>query len=96
MHVRYVAEKTSLRQAEVCNYKRVLALYLCDRLRLSSTIAVSEVKRLSVMSCLCAAPYVPVQVSESNYRRDPVSKVSLLTLDMEKSIDFYQDVSVDH
>lgn len=36
---------------------------------------------------------LPVQVSESNYRRDPVSKVSLLTLDMEKSIDFYQDVS---
>lgn len=32
------------------------------------------------------------QVSESAYRRDPVSKVSLLTLDMEKSIDFYQDV----
>ncbi|CAM9181827.1 unnamed protein product [Scytosiphon promiscuus] len=31
------------------------------------------------------------EVSESNYRRDPVSKVSLLTLDMEKSIDFYQD-----
>ncbi|CBJ30773.1 conserved unknown protein [Ectocarpus siliculosus] len=31
------------------------------------------------------------EVSESAYRRDPVSKVSLLTLDMEKSIDFYQD-----
>ncbi len=34
----------------------------------------------------------PRQISESAYRRDPVSKVSLLTLDMEKSIDFYQDV----
>lgn len=36
--------------------------------------------------------YVSFQVSESAYRRDPVSKVSMLTLDMEKSIDFYQDV----
>lgn len=34
------------------------------------------------------------QVSETAYRRDPVSKVSVLTLDMEKSIDFYQDVSI--
>lgn len=34
------------------------------------------------------------EVSEAAYRRDPVSKVSLLVLDMEKSINFYQDVSV--
>lgn len=34
------------------------------------------------------------EVSETAYRRDPVSKVSMLVLDMEKSIDFYQDVSV--
>lgn len=33
------------------------------------------------------------EVSEAAYRRDPVSKVSMLVLDMEKSIDFYQDVS---
>lgn len=33
------------------------------------------------------------EVSEAAYRRDPVSKVSLLVLDMEKTINFYQDVS---
>lgn len=33
------------------------------------------------------------EVSEAAYRRDPVSKVSVLVLDMEKTIDFYQDVS---
>lgn len=32
------------------------------------------------------------EVTEAAYRRDPVSKVSLLVMDMEKSIDFYQDV----
>lgn len=32
------------------------------------------------------------EITEAAYRRDPVSKVSLLVLDMEKSIDFYQDV----
>ncbi|CAM9555752.1 unnamed protein product [Ascophyllum nodosum] len=31
------------------------------------------------------------EVTEAAYRRDPVSKVSLLVMDMEKSIDFYQD-----
>lgn len=33
------------------------------------------------------------EISEAAYRRDPVSKVSVLVLDMEKSINFYQDVS---
>lgn len=32
------------------------------------------------------------EVTEDANRRDPVSKVSLLVLDMEKTIDFYQDV----
>lgn len=33
------------------------------------------------------------EITETAYRRDPVTKVTLMVLDMEKSIDFYQDVS---
>lgn len=32
------------------------------------------------------------EVTQDADRRDPVSKVSLQVLDMEKAIDFYQDV----
>lgn len=84
---------------------RLVPLDVCDEanaVRISSFQFVNSSMRTgadfdhhSTFGCWNALfPFLSLffQVSESAYRRDPVSKVSLLTLDMEKSIDFYQDV----